>query len=128
MRSLKLDKLKDHEWQLLLSCGNEAFQAFLSGSQSVSRKVWMSLPLETRYHTPAADLYRCLGFRHRSCTPFDTSRRRLQAMSHGHELPEELRPIRPPPQVAKPQAIKVKWADSKHCQLCRAEFWLLMRP
>ena len=63
VRSLKLDQLKDHEWQLLLSSGNDAFQDFLCDSQSVSRKVWMSLPLETRYHTPAADLYRCLFFR-----------------------------------------------------------------
>lgn len=74
VRSLKLDKLKDSEWQLLLDAGgNDAFQDFLQDSQNVSRKVWMTLPMETRYHTPAADLYR----------------RRLMAMSAGSDLPEE---------------------------------------
>ena len=35
-----------------------SLEAFLQDSQNVSRKVWLSLPMDTRYHTPAADLYR----------------------------------------------------------------------
>ena len=38
--------------------GSGRSQDFLQDSQNVSRKVWMTLPMETRYHTPAADLYR----------------------------------------------------------------------
>ena len=48
-------------------------------------QVWRSLPLELRYHTPAADLYR----------------RRLQAMLDGIELPTEMVRLKPPPQRAK---------------------------
>ncbi len=48
-------------------------------------QVWRSLPLELRYHTPAADLYR----------------RRLQAMLDGVELPTEMVRLKPPPQRAK---------------------------
>eukprot|EP00434_Breviolum_minutum_P020799 symbB.v1.2.018347.t1/scaffold1457.1/size117646/5 len=59
VKSLKLDTLKPAEWQLLIDAGgNDSFQAFLQDSQNVSRKVWLSLPMDTRYHTPAADLYR----------------------------------------------------------------------
>jgi len=48
-------------------------------------QVWRSLPLELRYHTPAADLYR----------------RRLQAMLDGVDLPTEMVRLKPPPQRAK---------------------------
>ena len=43
--------------------------------------MWRSLPLELRYHTPAADLYR----------------RRLQAMLDGVDLPTEMVRLQPPP-------------------------------
>ncbi|CAK9039383.1 unnamed protein product [Durusdinium trenchii] len=111
VRSMKLDTLKDSEWRLLLKGGNDAFQAFLADTQSVSRKVWLSLPMETRYHTPAADLYR----------------RRLQAMTDGNDLPEELRPVKPPAPKIVESKKEPKWTDSDRCQLCKANFWLLMR-
>ncbi|CAE8689520.1 unnamed protein product, partial [Polarella glacialis] len=85
VRSLALDAMKDSELQALVAGGNSEFQAFLEEpSQNVPRRVWLALPLEVRYHTPAADLYR----------------RRLQARSEGREiepLPSELRRVPLPP-------------------------------
>ena len=54
-------------------------------SRLTAVQVWRSLPLELRYHTPAADLYR----------------RRLQAMLDGVDLPTEMVRLKPPPQRAK---------------------------
>ncbi|CAJ1420562.1 unnamed protein product [Effrenium voratum] len=110
VRSLKLDALKDEEWQVLLKGGNDSFQAFLQDSQKVPRHVWLALPMETRYHTPAADLYR----------------RRLASVSG--PLPEELRPVKPPPPVAvKALEEAPVWKASDRCQLCKTDFWLLVR-
>eukprot|EP00966_Prymnesium_polylepis_P062692 1455224-Prymnesium_polylepis.1 len=42
-----------------LLAGNKRMTDFLAGpSIGVPRRVWLALPLEDRYHTPAADLYR----------------------------------------------------------------------
>lgn len=74
--------------------------------------MWLALPLELRYHTPAADLYR----------------RRLAAEIAGDtELPTELAPIRPPPplipahgrgtsQLTEAQILAQKNTDA--CELC----------
>eukprot|EP00439_Symbiodinium_sp_Y106_P044925 s2067_g5.t1 len=115
VRSLKLDSIKESEWQQLLQGGgNEAFSTFLLNSQCVPRNVWHALPMETRYHTPAADLYR----------------RRLQALAAGNEdLPEELRPVKPPAPVkrSEPEKGAPLWKDSAKCQLCKVDFWLVVR-
>lgn len=73
------------ELDVLYAGGNEAFAAFLAEEgMGVSRRVWLALPLETRYQTPAADLYQ----------------RRLRALVDGETtLPTDLRPAG---QVASP--------------------------
>ena len=58
---------------------------FLEGPNiGVPRHVWLALPLELRYHTPAADLYR----------------RQLWALLRGgmaeDALPSDLRRVQPP--------------------------------
>ena len=61
--------------------GNARFRAFLeSDEQSVPRHVWLALPVDLRYHTPAADLYR----------------RQLRAETDGAEVPTSLEKARLP--------------------------------
>jgi hypothetical protein len=64
---------------VLYAGGNASFADFLADDAiGVPRRVWLALPLETRYLTPAADLYR----------------RRLQALMDGEDsLPSDLRPV-----------------------------------
>jgi len=86
VRSLALDALKLDELRALSHSGNAKMRDFLAGETvGVAASVWRSLPLELRYHTPAADLYR----------------RRLQAMLDGVELPTEMLRLKPPPQRAQ---------------------------
>lgn len=59
-------------------------QARIGATRRYRLQVWRSLPLELRYHTPAADLYR----------------RQLQAMLDGVDLPTEMVRLKPPPQRA----------------------------
>ena len=54
-------------------------EEFLLESQNVTRKVWMTLPMDTRYHTPAADLYRPSLEDRDNC---------LTLVSQSHELKE----------------------------------------
>lgn len=120
VRSITLDSLSLREQRALAVGGNEAFNAFLADpARGVSRKVWLALPLLTRYHTPAADLYR----------------RRLEATLASEEaasgtLPVELdtaiRPPPPPPAPDKP--LKPRWTadrDALRCELCKVDFNLL---
>ena len=59
VRSMTLDTLTGREKQSLVHGGNAAFCAFLEDETvHVPRRVWLALPLTTRYFTPAADLYR----------------------------------------------------------------------
>ena len=60
VRSLALDTLTAREARTLhILNGNEGFGKFLADpSRGVPRRVWLALPLQTRYHTPAADLFR----------------------------------------------------------------------
>ena len=54
--------------------GNDAFATYLAEEVGVPRHVWLALPLEARYATPAAQLYQ----------------RRLRAFMRGEELPSNL--------------------------------------
>ena len=59
VRSLGLDTLTARERRALALGGNSAFATFLADpARGVARRVWLALPLQTRYFTPAADLYR----------------------------------------------------------------------
>ena len=73
----------DSEYDVLYAGGNETFATFLEEEgMGVPRRVWLALPLEARYHTPAADLYR----------------RRLRALVDGAaSLPSDLQRVVPPP-------------------------------
>ena len=68
---------------LVAAGGNARFAAFLADDEiGVSRRVWVATPLETRYHTPAADLWR----------------RRVRALlADESALPTVLRKVPPPP-------------------------------
>eukprot|EP00933_Yihiella_yeosuensis_P004236 TRINITY_DN108611_c0_g1_i1.p1 TRINITY_DN108611_c0_g1~~TRINITY_DN108611_c0_g1_i1.p1 ORF type:complete len:251 (-),score=31.06 TRINITY_DN108611_c0_g1_i1:172-885(-) len=118
VRSLKLDTMKEAEVQELLRGGNNLFQHFLEEpAYSVERHVWLAMPVEARYFTPAADLYR----------------RQLKALREGEGLPEDLRPVRPPalsPNNHGPSAGRPVWTkdeDAPRCQLCKSDFNLFTR-
>lgn len=133
VRSLKLDALKKTEWQALQRGGNDRFRFFLEEpAQSVHRHVWLELPMEARYHTPAADLYR----------------RRLQAELAGSaELPTELRRVDLPTAASTSVAMRAAamgaavseksavvaapvWTADEvaaRCELCRIRFSIFVR-
>jgi hypothetical protein len=73
--SLRLDELNS-----LFAGGSEAFASYLSEEMGIARRVWRALPLEMRYHTPAAELYV----------------RRLRAFMAGEVLPTNLQRVMPP--------------------------------
>jgi len=123
VRSVQLDKLKEAEVQALLRGGNGSFLEFLEDpARSVKRHVWLALPIEARYHTPAADLYR----------------RRLRAAAEGAaELPDVLRrvPVPKPKWQALVPKERLSWAsallkqpawtadaDALRCELCKTFF------
>ncbi|KAL1529739.1 hypothetical protein AB1Y20_000675 [Prymnesium parvum] len=109
VRSCALDEWSEAQRAVMRRLGNDAFETFLL-SHGVPRRVWLVIPLETRYFTPAADLYR----------------RRAQEMAKGavDGLPTDIRPeVRPPLPVL--QKAVGKWtddADAPRCQLCRHDF------
>ena len=112
VRSLALDTLKPEEVHLLLLGGNARLQLYLAEEMGVSRNAWLALPLELRYHTPAADLYR----------------RRLVAEAGGNELPTELEKMALPPPPPPPKTRT--WTPDEEapvCQLCRVGFDLFTR-
>mmetsp|Transcript_3245 Transcript_3245/g.5456 ORF Transcript_3245/g.5456 Transcript_3245/m.5456 type:complete len:152 (-) Transcript_3245:136-591(-) len=85
-------------------------------AQGVLPHVWTELPIELRYHTPAADLYR----------------RQLHAKLNGDEVPSELQRVKlPQTQLVQQAPGRVsKWtadADAHACELCRASFSLFVR-
>ena len=91
VRSLRLDTLKQAELVALQLGGNAKFSKWLEAEHGVKRHVWLALPLELRYTTPAAELWR----------------QRMRAEAAGEALPTELprgdRPRRepePPPAPA----------------------------
>lgn len=106
--------------------GNEAFAAFLADpARGVPRHVWMALPLQTRYFTPAADLYRR---RMRAALGSEEIEGGSEAVEGG--LPVELDPaIRPPPPPrTSQQRSAMRWtpdSEAKCCELCRCDFHLL---
>ena len=61
--------------------GNAAFATFLAEEMGVARRVWLALPIDARYQTPAAELYE----------------RRLRAFIDGEALPNDLKRCPPPP-------------------------------
>ena len=67
---LELDEL-----DAAFASGHEAFATYLSEEVGVPRHVWLALPLDARYATPAAELYT----------------RRLRAFMAGLPLPQDLR-------------------------------------
>ena len=84
VRSLRLDTLKQAELVSLQLGGNAKFSKWLEAEHGVKRHVWLALPLELRYTTPAAELWR----------------QRMRAEAAGEALPTELprgdRPRREP--------------------------------
>ena len=58
VRSLRLDTLKQAELVALQLGGNAKFSKWLEAEHGVKRHVWLALPLELRYTTPAAELWR----------------------------------------------------------------------
>ena len=94
VRSLRLDTLKQAELVALQLGGNAKFSKWLEAEHGVKRHVWLALPLELRYTTPAAELWR----------------QRMRAEAAGEALPTELprgdRPRRepepPPPPAPQP--------------------------
>jgi len=65
----------DSDLDALFAGGNYSFGSFLAeDGVGVPRRVWLALPIDARYHTPAAELYR----------------RRLQALVNGEVQPTEL--------------------------------------
>ena len=121
VRSLTLDTLNDSEQRALALGGNGAFADFLADpSRGVSRKVWLALPLDTRYYTPAADLYRKRLQAMRDAQPTQTPR--------GEALPRELdASIRPPAPIPGAALSPPKWTadkDAPRCELCKAPFGL----
>eukprot|EP00927_Polykrikos_kofoidii_P080872 TRINITY_DN77873_c0_g1_i1.p1 TRINITY_DN77873_c0_g1~~TRINITY_DN77873_c0_g1_i1.p1 ORF type:complete len:250 (-),score=31.59 TRINITY_DN77873_c0_g1_i1:13-762(-) len=130
VRSLKLDRLKESELRALLFGGNAKLRRFLEDpARGVSRRVFMELPIEARYHTPACELYR----------------RRLHAKVDGltdNDLPTDMRCVTPPPPPRQDKAavlspltpsaaiIQPIWtadADALRCELCRVEFTAFLR-
>lgn len=124
VRSLMLDDLKDREVQALLLGGNERFQHFLEDENcNVPRRVWLEIPIEARYFTPAADLYR----------------RRLRAQLEGGEVPDDLQKVVPPPPSGRlslasrpslmrlPKPVWTPDTDAPRCQLCQVYFSVLER-
>ncbi|KAL3908582.1 MAG: hypothetical protein SGPRY_009738, partial [Prymnesium sp.] len=115
VRSCALDEWSHAQRALLAKLGNAAFREFLE-EHGVSREVWLATPLETRYFTPVADLYR----------------RRVHQLASGEdvELPTEMRPRVRPPVPTPSKKTTATWtddADAPRCQLCRQEFYLFCR-
>jgi hypothetical protein len=117
VRSINLDSLKGSERELMRRGGNARFRAFLEAEeQCIPRHVWLALPVDLRYHTPAADLYR----------------RQLRAEMEGGQLPTELERVRPPPKApTAPSPLgrspEGKLVDTEQCELCRDSFNILNR-
>lgn len=115
VRSLELDSLKDEEADLILQHGNVQFTNFLSDPTiGIARKIWLAMPLDIRYFTPAADLYR----------------RQLRAKLEGVELPTTMASVKPSAKLARPAARQSRWtpdSDAQTCELCRVSFTLLRR-
>ena len=77
-------RLPAHVCALVARGGNAKMRKFLAGeSIGVSPAIWRELPLELRYQTPAADLYR----------------RRLHAELTGAPLPTEMTKLELPPEA-----------------------------
>ena len=122
VRSLTLDTLTDSEQRALSLGGNAAFAAFLAHpARGVSRRVWLALPLQTRYHTPAADLWRRQLKTRTDAQPDMTPR----GEALPHELDASVKPPAPNPN-AQPTT-PPKWTadrDAPRCELCKADFSL----
>lgn len=121
VRSLALDTLTDREQGSLVVGGNQRFLDFLEDPErGVSRHVWLALPLQTRYFTPAADLYR-----RRLAAALDREEYTEESMA-ASTLPAEMdTAVKPPAPTVVPRK-KPQWQmpsrDATHCQLCKAEF------
>ena len=72
------------ELDVCFAGGNEAFGTYLAEEVGVPRHVWLALPLDARYTTPAAALYP----------------RRLQAFMTGDEALPSIADLAPPPKKA----------------------------
>ena len=128
VRSLGLDTLTARERRSLELGGNAPFCRFLAGPEcNVSRRVWLALPPQTRYHTPAADLYR-----RRLKAALDAEQPAVDAEENsatgggGLSMDPAVRP--PPPSRLTPRETPPRWTanrDAPRCQLCKAEFHLL---
>lgn len=106
--------------------GNAAFASFLAeSSRGVSRRVWLAIPLQTRYYTPAADLYR-----RQLATKVDAAEaaNAASASSAAAALAMDIT-IRPPPPAAPVIGDSPPpWSPSRdcpRCELCRTSFHVL---
>ena len=134
VRSLSLDSLTQREQRAMSVGGNQAFADFLAAEErGVARRVWLALPLETRYHTPAADLYR----RRLQATldsefgilpsegDVDSGTAGASRMALPMELNTGIRPPPPPAATSKPAKARAGGSGAARCQLCKADFHLL---
>jgi len=129
VRSLGLDTLTAREqraiwgWSAAPLGGNAAFAAFLV-PRGVSRRVWLALPLATRYFTPAADLYR-----RQLKGALDAEEEAAAAAPAGAadlSMDTAIRP--PPPTVGLSTASPPRWTanrEAPRCELCKSDFHLL---
>ena len=132
VRSLELDALTSREMRSLVLGGNAAFSVFLADRErSVPRHVWLALPIQTRYLTPAADLYR-----RQLATSLDEDEAQAAGALLGSEpVTAELSATLRRPEPSSPSAgapplpqAKVRWtpdSEAYHCQLCKASFGLV---
>ena len=127
VRSVGLDTLTTREKMSLALGGNKAFAAFLADPErGVSRKVWLALPTQTRYFTPAADLYKrqlaaALGAEDAST---HVAAEAMPSSSDGTLAMDTA--VRPPPPAATQGAnTPPRWTANREapkCELCKSEF------
>ena len=127
VRSLGLDTLTNRERRSLDLGGNRKFATFLANPErGVPRRIWLALPQQTRYFTPAADLYR-----RQLKAELDAADDAPQAGDAQAAAPSGLSmdtAIRPPPPSAALADSPPRWTanrEAPRCELCRADFHLL---
>jgi len=135
VRSLSLDTLTGREQRTLSLGGNHTFEAFLSGPEvGVPRRVWLALPMQTRYFTPAADLYRrrlaaTLDAEEAAARPGASGSLGTSESSGVASVPTKINAtIRPPPPTAASQQQQSPTRkpnhEAKRCDLCKDDFHL----
>ena len=131
VRSIGLDTLTMREKMSLELGGNKAFAAFLGDpARGVSRRVWLALPAQTRYFTPAADLYKrqLKAAIDAEAPAADDSAASSSAHAANPEMTMD-HAVRPPPPASTQNAnAPPQWTadrEAPRCELCKTDFNLL---